>query len=155
MIVSLGNVFSAKIKIDTYALNNSDNDLVFRKSNVMENVLIYKKTIIFILNGRPVKISKNLFEYTYDLPFVEKIEIENKSKIINAKITYIDTGVEILKQGQGLRSIECYTHLSYLQKIKNSYYFNRLWIQQTSNIMWIINILVAILACLTALKKSI
>jgi len=87
------------------------------------------------------------FNYSYNIPFNKKIPGKGKKELeLNTKITY--------KGSTGDNPFDqiCYTHLTCRHKIINSFNFKRLWMQQPSSIMWIINILVALLAVLATLS---
>ena len=66
---------------------------------------------------------------------------------LNAKILYHDLNRESFEDA----SI-AYTKLHWHQKIQISWQFGNCWIQKPNNIMWIINIIVAILAVIFAAK---
>ncbi len=75
------------------------------------------------------------YNYSYDTWIDDEIDLGNsKKKNINTVIRYKKENIDY----------EYYTHLTYCKKIKLSYIFKNLWFQKASNIMWIINVLVAI-----------
>jgi hypothetical protein len=91
---------------------------------------------------------KHFLEYSFEIPFDAKIIIEKNNKpidkVINTKITY----------SKLYESDNLYTYLTSLQRIRLSYNFKNLWFQKSSNLMWIINILVAIMAIGANLYKK-
>lgn len=80
------------------------------------------------------------FDYQYNVPFDCKIKISNnKLRKLNARITY-----QMIEKDQNWTQVS-YTYLNLYHRLINSFHFNKLWIQQPMNIMWITNILVIIL----------
>jgi len=67
---------------------------------------------------------------------------------LNVKIIYSESTFE----GKEI-SHTYYSHLSFFNKITNSFYFNKLWVQQTQNIMWLVNMIILVLACIAAFIK--
>lgn len=81
------------------------------------------------------------FKYSYNIPFDKKIPESGKNKQkFNTRITY-----KWLRDNQAGDQV-CFTHLAFHHKMINSFNFNRLWIQQPSNIKWVIVILLSLLA---------
>jgi len=102
----------------------------------------------------PLFYSEHSFEYSYNLPFTLYLEEKRNKRKINTKISYLDFSNDTIQKYSGKElSLTFYAHLSQWQKVMNSFYFKRLWIQQSSNLMWIINILVALLACIATIWR--
>jgi hypothetical protein len=81
------------------------------------------------------------FNYKFDLPFDIEVKLNSgKKKNLNTEIVYTT-----FINGKD-EAIKVYSYLTCLQKLKLSSKRSQLWIQQSENVMWIINILVAILA---------
>ena len=97
---------------------------------------------IHIDDGRLLTYSEYIFSYSYNVPFTAYIDNDKKKGKINTEIEY--------KHPETQFKSEYYTRLNSIQKVKNSFIFNKLWIQQPNNIMWIVNILIAILVCIVA-----
>lgn len=136
-----------KIECELFSIYNSEGE---KKTNKLHNAIIIGKSLFTSKTQGAVMINDNLFlneysfEYSYNIPFDKNIPINGKKeKKVNTKITYEFSENELQV---------CYTHFTCFQKFINSWNFRRSWIQQPSNIMWIINILVAILAVLAALS---
>lgn len=135
------------INCDLYAVFNLDNKL---KENKIHNAKIIRKNLFISqvqdgLNTDSEFYNEFCFNYSYNIPFIKRISIKNgKEKYINTMISYNGSNNKDYNQ-------ICYTYLTPWQKLKNSFNFNRLWIQQSSNIMWIINILIALLAAIAAI----
>ena len=88
------------------------------------------------------------FSYSYNLPFDFYIETPGKKKQrLNTQIKYYSIG------NKEENKITLYTHFNCYQRILNSYNFKNLWIQQSINIMWIINILIALIIGFSSFLK--
>ncbi len=138
------------IKCDLYSVSNSNGKIVYNKLH--DAKIIGKNLFISQLQENLTSSDESFFNeysfnYSYNIPFNKKIPGKGKKEQkLNTKITYEgSTGDKPFIQ-------ICYTHLTCRHKIINSLRFKRLWMQQPSSIMWIINILVAILAILATLS---
>ena len=89
------------------------------------------------------------FQYSYNIPFDKKVTVgRKKDKYLNTKITYNGiTGGRPWEQ-------TCFTYLNPYQRLINSKNFNRLWLQQANSIMWVINIIVAVIAIIATLMVA-
>jgi len=151
------------IKLDLYYVGYSNNKLIVKEKN---KCFLNKKTLVFppeakVLNdisppGRftslLVEPSEHSFMYSYSIPFHALIIKGKKKKRLNARFTYIDNS-EFNGPNNKEVSYTYYSHLSMFQKLKNSLNFNKLWIQQPSNVMWIANMIILILACIATFIK--
>jgi hypothetical protein len=88
--------------------------------------------------------SEHEFDYTYNVPMYPKLK-NDKKRILNVKITYS----KVHYQGSSFTH-SYFAHFSSFNKVMNSFYHKRLWIQQSQNIMWLTNIIILILACIAA-----
>ncbi len=132
-----------EIKCVLYSIYNLDGKIEINK---LHNAKIVGKTLfISQLQDHEAFLNEYSFKYSYNIPFDKEIPESGKNKQkFNTRITYKGS-----RNNQTFDQI-CYTHLAFHHKIINSFNFNRLWIQQSSNIMWIINVLVALLAIFAA-----
>jgi hypothetical protein len=139
------NIKRKAVFCDLYTVTNSDGKILANK--LYSAQIIGKSLIIGLIvkdhNTHGTFYNEYLFEYSYNIPFNKKVTLKGKKeKQLNTKITY-----KGLVNNSPFEQI-CYTSLNGYQRIINSYNFRRLWIQQSNSIMWIINLLVAILAIL-------
>lgn len=107
----------------------SNSELVGKRIYISENSSINKyENSLGIENSFP-------YNYSFDTLIDDEVDLGNSiKKKINTVIRCKKDKVDY----------EYYTHLTSCEKIKLSYIFKNLWFQQASNIMWIINVLVAI-----------
>jgi hypothetical protein len=143
------------IQTDLYRVGFAQNKLNIKKA---ETCVINRKTLIILPEAKKVgdyetndpiikyltEETEHSFEYSYSVPF-SVISNDPKAKRLNVKIIYSEStfdGKEI--------SYTYYSHLSFLNKIINSFHFNKLWLQQTQNIMWLVNMIILVLACIAA-----
>jgi hypothetical protein len=137
------------IKCNLYSISYAEGKI--KPNKLYSTVIIGKNLFISTLqdgyesNNREF-YNEYSFDYLYNVPFDSKISIsKKKTRKLNVKITYPIT------DANNISTQVCYTYFSYCNKIINSLHFNKLWIQQPMNIMWIINILVIILLGLATL----
>ncbi|MEI6346716.1 MAG: hypothetical protein WCP69_02100 [Bacteroidota bacterium] len=103
-----------------------------------------EKDAIIIKKSIYINRNKHFLEYSFEIPFDALISIEGETKIINTKITYSSL----------FDSYNLYTYLTFWQRLRLRYNFNNLWVQKSSNWMWIINVLVAMIAIIATLCKN-
>lgn len=140
------------IDVELFEVISNNQKLEHKK---IENAVLFKKNIILTggFDYKPITQEELLnaslyqmhfFDYTYEVPFYLTYKKGESEKRINTKIIYE-------KKSNIIQT--CYTHLNDFQKLRNSFYFNRLWFQKSSNIMWLINILIAFLAVMATISK--
>lgn len=146
------NKMARGIKCNLYSVNNLDSKMTENK--IGAGIIIGRNLFISQLAENYKPISKDDYSeyeisYSYSIPFDIWISIKgNKKRKLNTKISY-----EIRTLNINTNQI-CYTYLTSRQKFIISLRFNRLWIQNSTNIMWIINILIALLAIMATLSKG-
>ena len=135
-------------------------DYIRNKLKVIEadNCNIIRKTLIIISKTKfpgdqkditPIiemltQSTYHLFQYSYDVPYDAKVPFGKTTKRINVRICYKDT------ENDNIEYIR-FAYLTKIQKLKNSFHFKNLWIQQTQNVMWLINMIILVLASVAAL----
>lgn len=155
------------IQTDLYRVGFAQNKIHVEKA---ETCIINRKTLIIFPYAKKVVIgpttgesgesetndpimkylteeTEHAFQYSYAVPFSVSSK-DKKSKRLNTKISYPEStfdGVEI--------SYTYYSHLSFVNKITNSFHFNNLWIQKSQNVMWLVNMIILVLACIAAFMK--
>lgn len=126
-----------KINCQLFMVNFDDQCNTVNKTDA----LIINKSIY-------INRDKHFLEYSFEIPFDAKISIEKNNKpidkFINTKITYSSL----------FESYNLFTYLTCLQRLRLSYNFKNLWVQKSSNWMWVINILVAIMAIVANLYRK-
>lgn len=109
---------------------------------------LIRQTLIFFKDRHlGINEKEHLFTYSLDFPYKYiDFEFDKRSLKINCRLTYNDFNIH-----KEIKENNLYCYLSFVQRIKLKYYFNNLWFQNTSNIMWLINILIALIASLSTL----
>lgn len=147
------------MEIELFTITNkTEMDRGIRKENIGNRSdvakIVGKQLLISPLNNTDYKPDfKNFyikcpFRCKFDLPFDIEVKLKSGSnQLLNTEITYTnyidDKHVDIT----------VYAYLTWLQRLKVKCRRNQLWIQQASNIMWIVNVLVAILAILASINS--
>lgn len=94
-------------------------------------------------------ISEYVFDYTFDVPHDENIKVNDgkKEKIrkLNTEIFYSEV------VNEKIHKVNTYAYLSCYQRLIMSYIFQRLWIQKSKNLMWLINLIIAVIATLSTI----
>ncbi len=137
------------IHCDLYTITCSNGKIT---ANKLHKAQIIKKSLIIsgLIDGINISdddfYNEYSFDYSYNIPFDKQVPIKGKKdKDLNTKITYkVSIGDEPFEQ-------ICYTYFNRYQRIRNSRNFKRRWIQQANSIMWIINIVIALLAVISTL----
>jgi len=100
---------------------------------------IKKMDAIIINKSIYMNEEKHFLEYSFEIPFDAKISIKKNNKtinkVINTKITYSSL----------FESYNLFTYLNCLQRLRLSYNFKNLWVQKSTNIMWITSVRLLIL----------
>lgn len=110
--------------------------------------ILNRQTLIFFINGQVgINEKEYLFNYSLDFPYKYlDFEFDNGSLKINCRLTYNDFDIN-----KEIKENNLYCYLSFAQRIKIKYFFKNLWFQNPSNIMWLINIIIALIASLSAM----
>jgi hypothetical protein len=155
------------IQTDLYRVGFAQNKLHVEK---IETCIINRKTLIIFPYAKKVVVgssteegsefetndpimkylteeTEHAFQYSYSVPFSVSSK-DKKSKRLNTKISYSESSFN----GEEI-SHTYYSHLSVLNKIFNSFHFNNLWIQKSQNLMWLVNMIILVLACIAAFMK--
>lgn len=147
------------MEIELFSIKNKlDADNGFRKECVGIKLEIAKiagkQLVVSVLNKNLFKpdynnfYSKYPFTCKFDIPYEVEVELYNgKKRNLNTEIIY----TEYTDGGDDLEH-KAYAYLTWVQRINEKLKRKQLWIQQSSNIMWIVNVLVAILAILAAIS---
>lgn len=105
-----------------------------------------KKRILYYPSFLMIPEKEFLYDFTFNFPFkYQKFISGAKMGRVNVRFT--------IDEGDYKRTFYCW--LTYFQRLEISYYSKKLWFQNPTNIMWIINLLVALIASLAALHKCI
>lgn len=139
-------------KIELFTISHLDGKI---KANKLSDAKIMGK-LLFISTLQENFKSDNeefyqeyTFDYSYQIPFDKKISLHGgKMKKMNVKIIYPTN--ETKKDWEQI----CYTHLSCLNKLRNSFNFNKIWLLQPNNLMWIINMIIILLVSFITMFKK-
>lgn len=137
------------IKCELYTVYNTNRGIEHHKlskAKIIGKNLFISKLLDGLEPDNKDDFCEYSFDYSYTIPF--DLKISNTEKKMNTKIIYKSSSFD--KTSTQI----CYTYLNRWNKMKNSWSNRRLWIQQTSNITWIINILVALLAILATISTQ-
>ena len=129
-----------KIKLYTICSGNAE----YKDAATLKNqrIILSNRPNIEIKNIRDLYVLRSKYTYEYD----KSLKSLFKEKL-NTIILYNFLDQESLES-----PLIAYTNLNWYQKIRISWQFGKCWIQNSNNIMWFINIMVAILAVIFAAK---
>jgi hypothetical protein len=136
-----------KIKCELFNLITDRERNVSKDSNAIiigKTIYISNLTNGFVFNDNYK--SSYPYNYSFDIPIDDVVTLVDgcrKGKI-NTKISYQKSNI----------SLDYYTHLSWQQRWTVNKWFGNLWLQKNSNIMWIINVLVAIGAIIASFYRK-
>ncbi|RLD44809.1 MAG: hypothetical protein DRI89_02665 [Bacteroidetes bacterium] len=140
------------IKCDLYTVYNTNKGIEHHKlskAKIIGKNIFISKLQEYLDPDNKDDFCEYSFDYSYTIPFDLTISSnKKKEKKLNTKITYENSS------GNKSSAQVCYTYLTRYNKIINSWNFRKLWIQQSSNITWIINILVALLAIIATISTQ-
>lgn len=122
----------------------------FELSHFGESIINKRIMIFFGNNPLGLPDQEFLYDFTFDFPF------RNQNFICDGIPKHVNTRFILKKQDSiSEQRTECYyyTNLSLNQRCKIKFYFKKHWFQSSSNLMWIINLLVALLAILASIEK--
>jgi len=140
-----------EFNIALYTVSFQDGSIVAKKlsDGLIIGKNLFTKNVLddFEINDKSL-YNQFPFDYHYNVPFDLNIESKNKKlRKLNVTITY-----SIAINDKCFQT--AFTSLNVYQKALNSLHFNRLWIQQPMNIMWLTNIIIIILLGLINLFKN-
>lgn len=147
------------MEIELFNVSNQlDTEIGFRKEHVatkFENAKIEGRQIVISTvadNFRPDYrnfYTKHPFTCKFEIPYEIKVVLnKGKNRYLNTEINYTD-----VNDGNE-RNYKVYTYLTCGQRFNEKRKRKLCWIQQASNIMWIVNVIVATLASIAAFKSA-
>lgn len=136
-----------KIKCELFEVKTDGERIISKNSDAMIiGKTIYISNLIdgFVFNDN-YKYSYP-FNYSFDIPIDDIVTLNQgrKKGKINTLLTCHKDNIPYCY----------YIHLTWWQKWIVKKYFDNLWLQQASNIMWIVNVLVAIMAIIATMLRK-